>query len=63
MELEAVQKEISPLPTLQSANTFYLHRRWGFLDLIAVTLIGSLGAALIFLGYRFFIRSPSPSRA
>jgi hypothetical protein len=59
LELDAFQKEISPLPTLQSANTFYLHRRWGFLDLVAVTVISSFGLALMFFGYRFFIRVPS----
>ena len=59
LESEAVQREISPLPTLESANAFYIHRRWGLLDLVAITLIGSLGAALIFLGYRFFVRPPS----
>lgn len=58
LESEAVQEEISPLPTLESANDFYIHRRWGLLDLVAVTLIGSLGLALVFLGYRFFIRPP-----
>jgi hypothetical protein len=59
LESEAMPKEVSSLPPLQSANDFYIHRRWGLLDLVAVTLIGSLGAALIFLGYRFFIRPPS----
>ncbi len=59
LESEAVQKEVSPLPTLQSANDFYIHRRWGLLDLVAVTLIGSLGAALTFFGYRLFIRPPA----
>ncbi len=59
LESEAVQKEISPLPTLQSANAFYMRRRWGWLDLLAVSIIGSLGAAIMFLWYRLFIRAPS----
>ncbi|MDX6613543.1 MAG: hypothetical protein QOD75_2729 [Blastocatellia bacterium] len=58
LESDAVKKEISALPTLESANDFYIHRRWELLDLVAVTLIGSLGLALILLGYRFFIRPP-----
>jgi hypothetical protein len=59
LEFEAVQKEISPVPALQSANTFYIHRRWGILDLVAVIVIGSVGVALTVFGYRFFVRRPS----
>jgi len=59
LESDAVQKEISPMPTLQSANAFYIDHRWGPLDLAAVTVIGSLGAMLLFVGYRFFIRPPA----
>ena len=56
--LEALRK-FSPPPELQSANSFYIRRRWRWLDLAALGIIGTPGAGIIFLCYRLFIRGPS----
>jgi hypothetical protein len=58
-ELEDAQKQIPTPATLQSANSFYINHRWGWLDLLALLIIGSFGAVIMFGWYRLFIRMPS----
>jgi len=48
----------SPI-VLESANKFYTHRRWGWNDLLALVILGSLAAVIMALWYRLFVRAPA----
>lgn len=56
--LDAALGQFSPHPTLQTAHSFYLRRRWQWADLAAVALISVPAVGILIGWYRWFIRAP-----
>ncbi len=56
--LEAALGQFSPRPSVQTAKSFYLRRRWGWADLAAGVLTGVPAAGIVIVWYRRFIRAP-----
>ena len=52
--------QFSPQPAIQAANSFYIERRWGWLDLEAIGCIGIVGTGILFFGYRFYLVPARP---
>lgn len=58
--MDAALDQITPRPILQSANDFYVNRRWGKADVFVAGLIGLPAVAVALFWYLWFIRSRRP---
>jgi hypothetical protein len=60
--LDMALSRFTPRPALQTANVFYLHRRWGWSDLIAVLIAAIPCIGILIVWYKRFIRMPIDPR-
>ncbi len=56
--LEAALGQFSPRPSVQTANSFYVRRRWGWADLAAGVLTVVPAGGILIVWFRRFIRVP-----
>jgi hypothetical protein len=60
--IDAALSNVTPRPSLQSADDFYRARRWGLADAIAAVLIVIPAIVASLLWYLWFVRRPMPQR-
>lgn len=60
--VEAAAGQFGSPPRLQSANTFYIQRRWGWPDLAALAILAVPVAVCLVAWYRWFIQAREPLR-